>query len=145
MAKMNANRIVSGASKFINSTKKLSPTPKKTCPLESVEAKKLTAFLYIKRLTFLHIPNERKATAKQIVELKKQGLQKGACDYLVFLPGKVLAIELKRQDKSKSKLSIEQKLFLEKLAKFDYIKASVCYGADEAIKFINKEIKNGNN
>lgn len=142
MAKTNANRIVLGA-RSNNHNHLLSPAKhtQPPCPLESAEAKKLTSFLYIKGLTFLHIPNERKATARQIAELKKQGLQKGACDYLVFLPGKVLAIELKRQDKSKSKLSTEQKLFLEKLAKFGYVKAAVCYGADEAINLINSEIE----
>lgn len=72
--------------------------------------------------------------------MKKQGLQKGTPDYLIFLNNKILAIELKRQDKNKSKLSVEQKLFLNKLDKFDYIKVAVCYGADKAMDFINSEL-----
>ena len=107
---------------------------------EATEAKTLAQWLRWNKIVFLHIPNERKATARAVAELKRQGLQKGAPDYLVFLKNQVLAIELKRASKSKSRVSTEQKQFLDNLSQFDYMKCFICYGANEAINII-KELK----
>ena len=112
---------------------------KQHIPTEATEAKTLAQWLRWNKITFLHIPNERKATARAIAELKRQGLQKGAPDYLVFLKNQIIAIELKRASKSKSRVSIEQRKFLDNLAQFDYIKCFVCYGAKEAINIIKEK------
>ena len=110
-------------------------------PTEAQEARKFADFLRLKKIVFLHIPNERKATARAVAELKRQGLQKGAPDYLVFLNNQIIAIELKRQSKSKSRVSKEQQEFINLLNSFDYMSAFVCYGANEAIKLIEKNLK----
>ena len=44
----------------------------------------------------VHIPNEGKRSAVEAARLKRLGLRKGAADLIVFLPGRVIAIECKR-------------------------------------------------
>lgn len=114
-------------------------TKQKRIPTEAEEARKLTQYLKLNRFCFLHIPNERKATARQIAELKRQGLQKGAPDYLIFTQKGLIAIELKRAMKSKSKVSNEQKEFIANLNEFKYCKAFLAYGANEAIEILKDE------
>lgn len=111
-------------------------------PTEAAEAEALANYLRIKKIKFLHIPNERKASPRFISNLKKQGLQKGAPDYLIFLKTGLLAIELKRAKKSLSKVAPEQIEWITYLAALPYSAgAAVCYGAKEAIELI--EARNG--
>ena len=112
----------------------------KTIPTEKAEHLKLVSWLNLKHLHFNHTANERKTTARQGADLKRLGVKKGFPDISVYLSDKVLFIELKRAVKSKSKVSKEQSEWIEFFNALPYAKAKICYGADEAIKFIKENI-----
>lgn len=112
----------------------------KICPTEKAEHLKLISWLNLKHLKFNHTANERKTTARQGAELKRLGVKKGFPDISVYLSDKVLFIELKRAVKSKSKVSPEQAEWVEFFNSKPYAKAKICYGADEAIKFIYQNL-----
>lgn len=82
-----------------------------------------------------HVPNGGSRNLNEARNLKRQGVKKGVPDIFVDIPrGKYhgLRIELKRTEKSKSKISEEQKQVLELYTKMGYY-ACVCYGSEEAI------------
>lgn len=108
----------------------------KSIPTEKAEHLKLVSWLNLKRLNFNHTANERKTTARQGANLKRLGVKKGFPDISIYLSDKVLFVELKRAVKSKSKVSKEQLDWIELLNSLPYAKSKICYGADEAIKFI---------
>lgn len=113
----------------------------KTIPTEKAEHLKLVSWLNLKHLHFNHTANERKTTARQGAELKRLGVKKGFPDISVYLGDKVLFIELKRAVRSKSKVSKEQSEWINFLNSLPYAKAKICYGADEAIKFVIENLK----
>lgn len=129
-----------------------------TIPSEMQEAWALIWFLKKFNLRFTHIPNETgiggRAGFRVAVKKKREGMQPGFPDYLVFLRGEVLAIELKKRRKrllngklgaSESKTSPEQKEWLEFLGKLPYCHSYLCYGAEEAIMRITEHMKWHNN
>ena len=74
----------------------------------------------------------------QANKLIAEGLKKGFPDLQLLIPAGPyhgLFIELKRAKKSLSKISKEQKEWIERLNRQGY-QAKVCYGADEAIETI---------
>lgn len=73
-------------------------------------------------------------------KLKSMGAKKGVPDLYIYLDNKILAIEMKRSDKNKSKISEEQKQWIILLNKLPYIDAYICYGAENAVGLINKYI-----
>lgn len=104
-------------------------------PLEAQEQEEFAAWCDAKGLLWVHIPNERKATARAISELERQGLKKGFPDNFIAHPsGKYhgLFIELKRAKKHLSRVSKEQRQWIKDLNKQGYA-AYICYGA-EAVK-----------
>ena len=103
-------------------------------PLEGQEQEEFAAWLDAMGLIWAHIPNERKATVRVVVELERQGLKKGFPDNFIAEPrGKYhgLFIELKRAKKSLSRKSIEQRKWIKMLNDKGYM-AVFCYGAEEA-------------
>lgn len=107
-------------------------------PLESQEQEEFAAWCDAKGLLWFHIPNERKATVRVMVELERNGLKKGVPDNFIAEPsGKYhgLFIELKRAKKSLSRKSVEQRRWIKALAKKGY-KAVFCYGAEEAKRVV---------
>lgn len=89
-------------------------------------------------LDLLHIPNEAKRHAGGWIKLKQIGLIKGASDYFLAIPTKHyhgLFIEMKRREKSKSKVSVEQKRFIERQIEKGYY-GKACYGAGEALDLV---------
>lgn len=117
-------------------------------PLEAQEQEEFAAWCDAKGLLWAHIPNERKATLRVMIELEQQGLKKGFPDNFIAEPrGEYhgLFIELKRVKKSLSQKSPEQRRWIKALAKKGY-KAVFCYGAEEAKRVVCEylgEIKNG--
>lgn len=86
------------------------------------------------------IPNGGSRHAIEAKNLKAEGVTSGVPDLQLIYPHCPfygLFIEMKRKDKSKARVSPNQKEWIEKLNAIGY-RAVVCYGADEAIK----EIKN---
>lgn len=78
----------------------------------------------------------RQKAARMVNKLKAIGLAPGIPDLFIFLPGKLLAIEMKRV--KGGKVSDNQKRWIKIINSFPYAEACVCKGADEAIVLINK-------
>ena len=77
--------------------------PKLNIPLEVQEQEEFASWCDAKGLLWFHIPNERKATVRVMVELERNGLKKGVPDNFIAEPrGEYhgLFIELKREKKS---------------------------------------------
>ncbi len=114
------------------------PIQESIVPLEAQEQEVFAAWCDAKGLLWVHIPNERKATARVIAELERQGLKKGFPDNFIAEPsGKWhgLFIELKRAKKSLSHKSPEQRKWIKALNEKGY-KAAFCYGAEEAKRVV---------
>lgn len=105
-------------------------------PTEAQEGRTLVAYLRLRGLRFTHIANETGSGAGarfQGIRNKQQGVSKGFPDYLVIVPGRMLAIELKRT--KGSKVTPEQLEWLDELEKVG-VQGAVCKGAEAAINFI---------
>lgn len=108
---------------------------------EHQEACRFSAWLDAHGYTSTHIANERKSSAVGIAKLKKEGMKKGFPDYLIMLfylqKGELkqcmVFIELKSL---KGRATIEQKQWISKLDKPENSAAAVCYGAEDAIRFL---------
>lgn len=86
------------------------------CPSERVEQINVMGWLeknHPDRWPLIwHTPNETKATPQHMAMRKKMGVKSGIADVIDF--GEIRgAFELKRQDRTKSSVSKEQRLFLE--------------------------------
>lgn len=93
-----------------------------------------------------------KGTKQDIIneeEAQRMGKLKGVSDVTIVALNKVIYIELKREPKvlksgklsySNSKVSKEQKQFLEAVNKSNVCVGAVCYGYDEAKSFIMQEL-----
>lgn len=110
-------------------------------PTEDLEQIKLSQYLKIKKIPHTHIANERIASVAYRKKLKSMGVSSGFPDMAIFLPCKMIFIELKREKKSLSKVSEHQEEWIDIINMYDYAKAKVCYGAGEAIDFIEDELK----
>lgn len=76
-----------------------------------------------------HTPNEAKAKAQYMQMRTKEGVKAGVPD-LIDLGGVVGLFELKRLDRTKSKVSTEQKAFLQDSADAGHF-AAICYGFEQ--------------
>ena len=122
-------------------------------PKEDHEAEKLANYLRFSEISFSHIANERNSSIKHGAKLKRMGVSAGFPDYMIIVKTShgfcTVFIELKRQRKrlkngtlgaSPSKVSEEQQSWIHKLNLCEMTEAKICYGADEAIEYI-EEIK----
>ncbi len=109
-------------------------------PLEDWEMKFFAGWLKRNNLKFTHVANERVASVQYKNKLKDMGTSAGFPDMLVLLPSKIVFVEMKRAKKSLSRVSHEQKDWVDTINRYDYAKAKVCYGSGEAIDFIKSEI-----
>ena len=121
---------------------------------EAQEQEMLVQWLRIKKIKHSSNNNEnnhsfsnRKLAIIQEAKAKKKGKIKGIPDIYIYLPTKLLAIELKRTKKQlkSGKMSVshtttskEQLEVLSWLDEFSYIEARVCYGYLEARKMIEE-------
>jgi len=127
---------------LVNKTKRMYHKGKALeVPKEEVEQIKLADYCKIKRLPHTHIANERMASVNFKKKLKAMGVSSGFPDMLIFLPSKILFVELKREKKSLTKVSDYQEEWIETINLYDYAKAEVCYGAGAAIDLIEKELR----
>lgn len=116
---------------------------------EYEEQKLFVKWLVLKKVLFASIPNEnnmsflnKKVAMVQGAKAKATGKSKGAPDMLIFLPGLVVAVEMKRsivKGKSKPIASPEQKIWIEKLNILGH-PAKVCFGWIEAKEFVEPYI-----
>ena len=121
----------------------------KIIPKESEEQKTLVQWLIVKKILFFAVPNGGSRHKLEAINLKKQGVIAGVSDIVVFLPDKILFIEMKRRKKvlknghlsiTHTKVSKEQYGFLTRAGKFDYTETAICYGFKEAKAFIEKNL-----
>ena len=126
----------------------------KFCPKEEDEQKIIKKYLDFllnqgKIKNYHSNPNEnilsfldRKKTIMAQAKLKSMGAKKGVFDIYIFLDNKLLAIEMKRNNKNLSKISNEQLEWLDLYNSLPYSKGYICFGADKTIEIIEKELKN---
>jgi len=124
-------------------------------PLEDDECITFSSWLKLNNIPHAHIANESRSSNKNAIirgaKLKKMGQSRGVWDYEVYVPIKgitgevdcyeLLKIEMKRR--KGGTVSIEQKQW-GKIYELAGIPCKICKGADEAIAFVNKYLKNDN-
>ena len=109
-------------------------------PLEDHEMMYFADWLRINKIPFTHVANERVASVQYKKKLKAMGTSAGFPAMLVFLPSKIVFVEMKRAKKSLSRVSDEQEDWIDTINCYGYAKAKVCYGSGEAIDFIKSEM-----
>ena len=98
--------------------------------MEQIDSISWLKFNYPERWPLIfHCPNETKAKAQYMQMRAKEGVKAGPPD-IIDLGGIVGLFELKRLDRTKSKLSSEQKVFLQAGADAGHFVA-VCYGYEQ--------------
>lgn len=112
-------------------------TPTKQPTTEDAEQETVIEYCALKKIKVVHIPNESKRSPAYGAKMKRMGLSRGFPDLCFPTPRKGyhgLYIELKR-DKT-CKPTAEQWQWINYLNEQGY-RATVCYGAGEAIDEIN--------
>lgn len=125
---------------------KKSPQRKKIEPFEKIttedaEQEAVIEYCDLKRIVCVHIPNESKRSPSYGAKMKRMGLRKGFPDMFIPIARKgyhALFVELKRDRTCKP--TKEQLLWIDYLNKQGY-RATVCYGAGEAIGEIEEYFK----
>lgn len=114
-------------------------------------------------LHFTHIPNQndwsfmsRQMALRLASKNKRMGVSTGIPDYMILTPKGILWVELKRVSlkgeedplqgwkegqKSKGGLKRSQKEWIDAINKTPGTQAAVCYGAEEAIAFVEPFLK----
>ena len=122
-------------------------------PLEDDECITFSSWLKLNNIPHAHIANESRSSSQSAIirgaKLKKMGQSRGVWDYEIYVPIKgitgeidcyeLIKIEMKRR--VGGVLSVEQKQW-GKIYELAGIPCKVCKGADEAIAFVNKYLKN---
>lgn len=123
-------------------------------PTERQEQIKVIQYLEMlkrkgKILFYYAIPNGGSRNPIEAKNMKAEGVRAGVSDICIITLDIILYIEMKKRAKilksgKKStagiKVSELQKEFIETVTKNPNIKANVCYGFDEAVKFLNEYI-----
>jgi len=110
------------------------------CPLEDTDLANFIAWFdynypHLSHL-MIHVPNESDMPVQGRVKAKKKGVRSGVPDLLFLYPinGFVgLSIEMKRQDKTKCKVSKNQEMYAQELSAVGYF-ATFAYGLEESKK-----------
>lgn len=119
-------------------TKRTKDKPAKSFTTEDNEQEAVIDYCALKGIEVVHIPNESKRSPSYGAKMKRIGLRKGFPDLLFPMPRKGyhgLFIELKRDRTCRP--TKEQLWWIDYLNKQGY-HATVCYGADEAIREMEK-------
>ncbi len=126
----------------------------RTQPTERQEQIKVITYLEMlkrngKILFYYAIPNGGSRNAIEAKNLKSEGVRAGVSDLCIILPNKTLYVEMKKRPKilksgktsiAGIKVSDAQKDFIEAVTKNEHIEAKVCFGFDEAVKFVDSHI-----
>ena len=109
-------------------------------PLEEAEQFTYIQFLEANKIRYFAVPNIVKLAGvlkSKIAKIrfwqqrKKEGVKKGVPDLVVFLPTKILFVEMKRLKGSAT--SSEQKEWCNQINTYPYAISVICKGADLAI------------
>ena len=113
----------------------------KNVPLEWRELETLKNYLQLARIRFTHIPNDTYTTSGVRKRMNQRvGVSKGFPDFMIFLDDCILFIEMKRVDRRLSRVTPQQREWIDYLNTLPYCYARVCYGFDEARQFINEKM-----
>lgn len=109
-------------------------------PLETEEQQTLAHWLRLNNYIFYKSPSETFTKSwKQKRKNKLEWVTKWFPDLTIILKRwSLLFIELKRQSKSLSRVSEEQKFWIEELNKIKNVEAKVCYWAKDWIRIIEE-------
>lgn len=119
-----------------------------TTPLEKDEQIAFVQWLEVNKIKFTSIPNSTwTPSIKQKQANIKAGLRAGLPDLLVLISQNqskfdkalILFIEMKRQ--KGSTIGEGQKEWIEALNEVDNVQAQLCYGANQAIAFVQNFLK----
>lgn len=126
--------------------KELKKADKIKCPTEASEAKAFWEWAQyhpiVKNYLFA-IPNGGSRNVREAKNLKAQGVKPGISDYFLAHPAQGkhgMSIELKRANKTISRLTLEQAMWLGQCERMGYA-TKVAYGAQEAIKAVEEYLK----
>lgn len=115
-----------------------------TTPTEYEEACVLAEYLELMLKTgkieaYTHLAQET-YTKSWVTKMKnkKMGVRPGVPDYIVCTPSKLVFIELKRQKGNKP--TGYQRKWVSELNNYEGVTAKVCYGAQEAINYLQEEL-----
>jgi hypothetical protein len=100
-------------------------------------------WLDLMRLPFSHIANET-FTPHLGVRMKNKcmGVRRGLPDYVIWHPkGLLVFVEMKAKGAPPSAVKPEQRDWIDRLNAVKGVKAGVCRGFDEAVKFIMNAVK----
>lgn len=122
---------------------------KNTTPLEQAEAEAFADYLRLKGFLFTHLSQEIGTSAKNwglFMKQKRAGKTKGFPDYCICLKLTkkttiLVFFELKRAKKGLSKVSPEQKIWIDSLNNCNGVIAFISYGASDAIDRIEELIR----
>ena len=111
-------------------------------PKEDEESMAFSQWLRLKGLMYTYIGNDSglppRVAMLAAIRKKKLGLSAGFPDFVIVTDGGILYCEMKRAKKSLSTVSPEQKTWIAVLNNCPGAEARVCYGAEEAIKFVQE-------
>ena len=100
-------------------------------------------------IKFTHIPNETwTPSVKQKARMHKMGVERGLLDYLIIIPkfyqvhaqSVQLWVEMKKD--AKSRVTPEQREWINTLNMLDNVQAEVAHGFDEAVAIVAKQLRN---
>lgn len=114
---------------------------------ERAEQFALIQWLDLNKIAYFAVPNATQMIkylsthqkARFFQERKKEGVKKGVPDLFVMLPGKILAIEMKRSKGGRA--TNEQKEWIAYLNGLPYCEAKICAGSLDAIEFVKRSIE----
>ena len=70
---------------------------------------------------------------------KAEGVRSGIPDFVILTPAYLIFVEMKRRKKSLSRVSEGQKVWVNGIENLCGVcRARICYGADEAIEFVDE-------
>lgn len=129
-------RINAQEKKAIQTPKPTEKVPKKAnlTPTERQEQVRLCHWLDLNKIDYFAVPNGSYKSKASAGLFKSEGLKSGVPDMVVFIDEHILFIEMKRT--KGSKVSDMQKHWIDIINSYNYSIASICYGCDEAISFI---------
>ena len=143
----HSDRVLNATQRFFRKNQRVVSAKRKkrvksAHPTEEQEQSRLVIAMRKAKLTFQHCPMGIAArSAVSGARMKKMGSHKGYPDLIIHdrpprFPGACgVAIELKRAKPARSRVSMEQKVWLAKLESFGWL-VKICYGADEAEQFL---------
>lgn len=101
---------------------------------EAEEQRELIKALDRLGILYFHVPNEN-PSARERMKGASLGVKAGVPDLVVFMQEVILFIELKAKDKI-AKITPEQLWWNERLNTYEYARAYICRGANEALEII---------